>query len=134
MERSTSAEQAQDDPRSLISLLPPNPRPAKLLATGGKAPMAAYLPLSSAAVCKEQDLLHPLSFYEGEEANEVQGEGVWGASVMTADMIAFGEIDCQGKSVLELGCGCGLAGIVRCRLLLRHLSRSVAQVPTDVYK
>ena len=36
---------------------------------------------------------------------------VWGASVMIADMVATGAIDCAGRSVLELGCGCGIAGL-----------------------
>lgn len=40
---------------------------------------------------------------------------VWNASVLLADKIAGGEIAVEGKTVLELGCGLGLPGIVAAR-------------------
>lgn len=55
--------------------------------------------------------LPTITAIEGAEDDEVQGEGVWGASIMIADMVATGAIDCAGRSVLELGCGCGIAGL-----------------------
>ena len=55
--------------------------------------------------------LPALSIAEGRDEDEVQGEGLWGAAVMSADMIASGQIDVTGKTVLELGAGCGVAGL-----------------------
>ncbi|GAA6061385.1 hypothetical protein JCM10212_000645 [Sporobolomyces blumeae] len=37
---------------------------------------------------------------------------VWNASVLLADKVANDEIDVEGRTVVELGCGVGLAGIV----------------------
>ena len=37
---------------------------------------------------------------------------VWQASITMADLITMGRIECQNKSVLELGSGAGLPGIV----------------------
>lgn len=41
---------------------------------------------------------------------------VWSSSIMLADRIATGEIDVEGKRVVELGCGLGLPGIVAAQM------------------
>lgn len=41
---------------------------------------------------------------------------VWHASVVLADQVAAGEIEVAGKTVLELGCGLGLPGLVAARM------------------
>jgi EEF1A N-terminal glycine/lysine methyltransferase len=66
---------------------------------------------------------------------------VWNASIRAADLIAADNFDVRGQTVLELGAGAGLAGIVavlqgadfvllsdyESSLLLENLSRNVKE-------